>query len=123
MSELCNEACPGGVPGVTAGICPQPGFWIHAVDQAVVPQLIRCENAKSCLVDKNCSYGGLATRRTLQPTTLAKVDLMLEPAICGEGYDGFLCGQCQDGWTKVAGRCIECPGFSWGMMATQACTR
>jgi hypothetical protein len=35
---------------------------------------------------------------------------------CGEGYEGFLCRSCKDGYRKLGGKCIVCDNFGWRML-------
>jgi hypothetical protein len=32
---------------------------------------------------------------------------------CSSRTTGFMCSQCADGYSKVAGECYDCPGFDW----------
>ena len=113
-----RDSCPGGIPGVEAGICPMPGIWIHISDAAraggvnATPELLPCEAAETCLVQENCSFD--LSRRHL--ATVERKGLA-PGAVCGEGNEGFMCSKCKDGYTKIAGDCIECPGFNYGSLA------
>jgi Ca2+-binding EF-hand superfamily protein len=91
------EVCAGGAPG-DAIILPQAGTWIH-LNSADMPELLPCENHASCV--------HVATRGNLSGLAGGK---------CGEGYEGFLCRECQNGYMKVGGLCIVCTDFSPAMI-------
>jgi hypothetical protein len=106
-------ACRGGAPGTGAFIAPLDGVWIHTGPSGVAEQLA-CQTAP--LRDGTARTGAC---EGLQPednatawrTGQTKPDQLA--AICGEGYTGFLCGQCTDGFKKLAGECLQCLYFNW----------
>ena len=115
---VLRDACPGGLPGVEAGVCPMFGIWIHidsddSALQSVVPQLLPCEADGACIEEPNCTFSG-ASSNALQNEQSG----LIPGAICGEGNEGFMCALCKDGFTKINGSCIACSGFDWRSLAT-----
>jgi predicted outer membrane repeat protein len=109
-TAFCPHAvCPGGIPGQTAGICPQIGLWVHSMHHVDVPHLLACETNQACRLPSdmgvpNCTV--LLAQFSTQPG-----------AVCGKGYSGFMCSQCAQGYSKVAKECVPCPGFDFPMLA------
>ena len=38
-------------------------------------------------------------------------------ANCRAGSTGFLCAHCEEGYSKISGDCLVCPGFQWGTIS------
>jgi len=76
-----NAFCPGGYR-----MWPWPGHWTSGEDSGVIircppPALARC-------------LGWNAGRSQYD---------------CGEGFDGYVCNQCADGYYEQLGECLKCP--------------
>ena len=102
-----HAVCPGGIPGQAAGFCPMRGLWVR-YPVGAAPELLACESAGACLALKNCS------------DSLMDRGVNVGANLCGEGTGGFMCRDCIDGYTKVAGRCFECDGYNWSILITGA---
>lgn len=105
--------CPGGVPGQEAGICPMRGVWVH-YGRDGTPQLLACETAEACT-----SHGALgnATASGACSTVQASHGLQAAANRCSDRTQGFMCRECKHGYSKVGGRCFECPGFDYVTLA------
>jgi len=110
VPPVLREACPGGVPGVEAGICPMPGIWIHFTSNNTAPEMIPCEAEGSCVKQASCNFTGGRAEMNERAG-------LIPGAVCGLGNEGFMCATCKDGYTKIAGGCIECSGFDWRSLA------
>ena len=116
--------CPGGVPGVAAGFCPQPGVWFHAGAGLDRVEMLACESAEACPgvlpPDANATCGkafrgvGWTTAWQREGSDAGEGS---GPNQCGDGYGGFMCSECAEGWNKVGGLCIPCAGFNPPMLA------
>jgi hypothetical protein len=117
-----SSVCPGGVPGKTAGICSMPGLWVHLRDgsdwSTNLPQLLACETAESCIhPGDEASEGPTAEEchiwMNVGASNQSGVSRLAGGAKCNKANTGFMCTQCVSGYSKVAGHCVECPGFNW----------
>ena len=90
---LLPEACPGGLPG-EAVVVPYAGLWVHKLSDGT-PELLGCENGDACL-QGNASTWGVGA----------------DGGVCGDRYKGFMCRECTDGHSKIAGWCVECDSFN-----------
>ena len=106
-----TKACPGGLPGTTAGVCPQPGIWIHVssrsnlTSQSVI-ELLPCE------AEGACEFVDIGVNREHASVCYIS-NGTITSAVCGTGNEGFMCATCSPGYTKIGGICLECPGFNY----------
>jgi hypothetical protein len=110
QAELAEDrTCRGGRRGEQAVIVPLPGIWVHVHEGEV--QLLGCQSPEACIAADNVT---------------AWLDYSVAPAAeqrhylaahCGDGYGGFLCGECDDGFQKIVGKCVVCGSFDIGMLA------
>jgi hypothetical protein len=113
------------VPGVAAAFCPQPGVWFHAGAGLDRVEMLACESAEACPgvlpPDANATCGkafrgvGWTTAWQREGSDAGEGS---GPNQCGDGYAGFMCSECAEGWNKVDGLCIPCAGFNPPMLAT-----
>jgi hypothetical protein len=116
-----EKICPGGLPGETAGICPQRGLWLFAPRPSSTPEFFDCESSLACS-DRHVGFDAALTRTEchswLNTSAAQEGTAVVQPGgLCGNGYEGFMCGRCKAGWNKVASKCVPCPGTDWGMLA------
>jgi Ca2+-binding EF-hand superfamily protein len=109
QGELAEaRTCPGGRRGEQSVVVPLPGIWthIHAGDV----ELLGCQSADACVTATNVTawLAGSAVAAVKNRRHLA--------AQCGDGYTGFLCGECDDGFEKIDGKCIVCAAFDMHML-------
>jgi hypothetical protein len=124
-----GSVCPGGVPGLTAGICPMHGMWVHTTESETRPQILVCESADACVKlasrDQRAEEYGNVVASADSPCHAwinGSADGAQPGAVCGEGYAGFLCSTCEVGTSKVDGKCLPCPGFDYGMLGLMVAT-
>jgi hypothetical protein len=112
------STCPGGTAGTAAFISPLSGTWVHITD-AGNAELIGCENAAACVSDEKEVREWLDAANNTHWRVAANESLQLRRHLggaCGEGYEGFLCRSCKDGYLKLGGKCIVCDKFDWRML-------
>ena len=84
-----------------ANIKPFSGYWIN-LDPEGDASLLPCETKFACVASADSS-------------TTDELSL----AACGPHFTGFMCKACEEGFIKIAGQCVECPGFDYPMMFVQ----
>ena len=104
--------CRGGLPGVEAAILPLEGVWVHADAASGRAELVGCQTARACTAAAN-GTAWLAARNASAAVVAGRRRLAAE---CGDGFGGFLCGACADGFEKVDGECVECDGYDAGRL-------
>ena len=94
-------ACQGGPVGQSF-ICPLEGLWIHKLSGSDDVMLIPCEGTYQCRSSDSCT------------DTLTSQ----QGAQCGLHHrtGSFLCAQCDPGYSKVEGSCVECRGLNWTVL-------
>lgn len=76
----------------------------HADARTNRAEILRCETLLAC------PHGGNATCYALMSTGDHGAAF---GGLCGEGHKGFLCAACEDGYTKIAGNCVECTNWNF----------
>ena len=107
------------------------GLYVHFGEP--VPQLLACETAEACLTHVGDS--SLHTQQLCQEWLNQKIvhmdlenEQLVERALksganmCSNSTTGFMCSKCDDGYSKVGGRCFDCPGFDWGTLTISLLT-
>ena len=109
--------CPGGVPGSTAGVCFLAGHYFHTSAESSTTKLLKCESMNACVVSDQSSVVATTEQQFEQNYTALNCggDGRFG-GICGAGYEGPMCRQCSDGFTKVRGNLIHLSGVSLGSL-------
>lgn len=137
VAKMLNqpETCPGGVPGVEAVVRHLPQLWVHMgddVNKSESVTLLRCQSALACLQDPRITEiivgdadQNVTRRLSTHDDWWESADLDdLVGAACGDGFQqgSFLCGECEEGYVKLAGDCIACGGFNVLMLISALLT-
>ena len=95
-----EAVCPGG-DAANATICPMEGLWIDHATTGV--RLVPCD---ACLDAPD-------------DTMASQCSAQFNPAVCKPTHTGFLCADCIDGHTSIAGDCVPCEKPNLGLIVTE----
>eukprot|EP00210_Caulerpa_lentillifera_P003771 g3603.t1 len=97
------KVCPDQADCKGLTIIPKQGFWHRT---SVSNKIYRCRPKQACTEDKNNSRRDAATNAHKENRTLTFNDTLYNQ--CKSGYEGLICGSCQENHGRWNHICIKC---------------